>query len=405
MENEGIINAFIESLKIKTGLNAVVEESKINIYSISNRGMIYLEDGKEQVGEMEEFKEILFYIDIEEVLTLENECKKYEIFDSENYGFGIVSNSYFESAVEVTRPGFSSYSSILQNRLNEAQVKENGYTIEITKLSSSYLYFLFMHEKFKDEEIDRILRIRTSRLSNDDITITNSFKDFAEIIMINTCKIIKNESNEQKISIKNYQKMAQSYLFNVSYSLGIMLDFHKFKRMRRVTSRVKREIQLFPYKKYNKNLIKYYYQGISSEIPFVQYIAFYHILEHFFFSVSEEEVYDKIKGLITSPSFLPKNKNSIKELYETLKKISRSQTEDGVWRENEAFLLCLNKLIPDLESLKTNLYKLNADYEEYYKTNVEFIGEDISINFEEDDKNKIYRRIRDRKSTRLNSSH
>ncbi|MGX8833652.1 hypothetical protein ACWG0P_05500 [Amedibacillus sp. YH-ame6] len=392
MENTELINKFIQSLKAKTGLNAEVSGARINIFTVSKQGLIFQDDDEEQVEEMESIKEILFYIEIEEILALENECKAYYAFDDEPYSFEIGSDTYFEVAVELKRyPPF-----ILQRALDEARVINNGYTLEITKLSSKYLYSILMHEKFDEEKLDGILRIRTYRLRDKDTTITNTFNDLTEMIILNTCKVFKDESNESKMSMKKYRSMVQSYLFNISYSLSIMIDFHKFKRNERYVSRKKRETQFFPYRKYNQNLIKYYYQAVNSDLPFVQYIAFYHIIEHFFFSVSEEEVFDRIKSLITSPSFVPKNKKSIKELYESLKKISRSQNENGAWKENEAFLLCLDKLIPDIIKLKDALQKLDTDYVERYKSNVDFIEETTEIDFDEERRDILFKKIRNR---------
>lgn len=242
MENTELINKFIQSLKTKIGLNAEISDTRINIFTVSKQGMIYQdEEDEEQVGEMEENKEILSYIEIEEILALENECKAYNVFDSEQYGFEVGNDRYFEVAIEMKRfpPLF------LRRTLEEVQVVDNGYTLEITKLSSKYLYSILMYENFEEEKLDGILRIRTYRLRDKDEAISNTFNDLTEIVMLNTCKIIKDESIEGKMSMKNYRSMAQSYLFNISYSLSIMIDFHKFKKIERYIFEEKKRNSIF----------------------------------------------------------------------------------------------------------------------------------------------------------------
>ena len=146
--------------------------------------------------------------------------------------------------------------------------------------------------------------------------------------------------------------------------------------------RARREGQLFPYKAYNTELVKYYNQGLSSDVPLAQYLAYYHVAEYFFQSISEQDVFQEIESYITSPAFSPYNKNSIKDFYKKIKKKIQSQKDNDVWDEKNGLLLCLKQFIPDISRLEQAISNLDTSAISYYTTNdVPFADEGKAINF------------------------
>lgn len=200
-----------------------------------------------------------------------------------------------------------------------------------------------------------------------------------------------------KTSLAEFRKMAQSYLFNICYNTNAVLtipDLHIGRREVRRSAR--REGQLFPYKQYNQSLVKYYYQGLSSDIPFAQYLAFYHVPEFFFQAIAEDDAFKEIEDFITHPSFSPRKKEDMRRFYNKVRKIMYSQKENDVWDEKVGFILCLKKYVPDLETLKATINTIDSSALEYYKTtSVSFADEGCIVNFAStpDD---IYASIRNR---------
>jgi len=154
--------------------------------------------------------------------------------------------------------------------------------------------------------------------------------------------------------------------------------------------------QLFPYKHYNPELTTYYYQGISIRIPFAQYLAFYHVAEFFFQSISEKAAFEEIKNHITRPSFSPYREGDIKQFYEKIRQLMRDHKDQGVWNEKNGLLLCLKKYIPNLESLRNSIAHLDSSALKYYETiNVEFADGSKLIDFNAASE-VAYTNIRDR---------
>lgn len=142
-----------------------------------------------------------------------------------------------------------------------------------------------------------------------------------------------------------------------------------------------------------------YYQAISSSMPFTQYLAFYHVAEFFFQQIAESDAFETIESMITHPSFSPYKKEEIRRFYNKVKKVMRSQKEDGLWDEKNGLLICLKKFIPDLNLLKNSIDSIDNNALDYYKNNgIPFAtnnSEQVQIDFDNTPE-KIYNSIKNR---------
>ena len=84
----------------------------------------------------------------------------------------------------------------------------------------------------------------------------------------------------------------------------------------------------------------------------------------------------------------------------------KNQKEEGVWEEKNGLLLCLKKLVPDLEQLKSNIEDIDQNAIVYYRDNpIPFASikdenndssnDKVRINFS-DSPEAIYANIRNR---------
>ena len=206
------------------------------------------------------------------------------------------------------------------------------------------------------------------------------FKGLCQSLRMLTVTINK---DNLEFSFQKAKSIFQSYLFNLAYNYDIVLSLSNENETERLMRhRARREGQLFPYKAYNTELVKYYNQGLSSDVPLAQYLAYYHVAEYFFQSISEQDVFQEIESYITSPAFSPYNKNSIKDFYKKIKKKIQSQKDNDVWDEKNGLLLCLKQFIPDISRLEQAISNLDTSAISYYTTNdVPFADEGKAINF------------------------
>lgn len=184
---------------------------------------------------------------------------------------------------------------------------------------------------------------------------------------------------EKERGIRWLSKAADAYRFNLSYNYNIVYVAEHFEPMHRPFS--KRDIvgQLSPYKSYRDNLVRYYYQGVETRSPLMQYIAFYHVIEYFFQDISRDEIFQELQDQITSPSFLPTRKRDIETLWNSMRRITRKQNEAGVWNEKEALLRVIKRFIPELDKLRMAIIRLDDNSIEYMAHNmVPFVDADES---------------------------
>jgi hypothetical protein len=59
----------------------------------------------------------------------------------------------------------------------------------------------------------------------------------------------------------------------------------------------------FPRARYDDNLLKYYNLGLASDVPELQFLAFYQVLEFFFLDVADEKLYAQLARRVNDPRF------------------------------------------------------------------------------------------------------
>ena len=270
------------------------------------------------------------------------------------------------------------------------KVSERGYEMTISKASAYYVYALLCYigkSEGNDLDIDFFYINRSIRMGE-----IRKMDDLVEAIHILTVKIeapIEHSQHEMN-------KIMQTYLFNIAYNRDMVFTLTNFKDDIRRRKYSRRDGQLFPYKAYNNELTTYYYQGVSTDIPFTQYLAFYHVAEYFFQTIAEQDAFQEIEEYITRPSFSPHKKEDIREFYNRIKKKMREQKEDGLWEEKTGLLLCLKKYVKDLDILRNAIMEIDPTAIEYYeKVPVPFASDGVTINFS-DSQEAVYATIRNR---------
>ena len=64
-----------------------------------------------------------------------------------------------------------------------------------------------------------------------------------------------------------------------------------------------------PRRIYKKELVEQYNMASISDDPFIKYLCYYHILEHFYEAVYKENLINAVRDILTSPVFSIKKDN------------------------------------------------------------------------------------------------
>lgn len=329
----------------------------------------------------EDYKEIIAEVSLDELEQLSESL-------SEGYTCAdmmLIKKDYIEVAIQsLDRNRLAPYTRSEQGAF---PIDEHNYKFITSKASCKYIFALFCYFSNHQDKYD-ITPLRMYQ--QEKITTIEELFDSYRIF---TSKV----ESPQKHSTTELKRIIDSYLFNISYNYNISLaiaDFSIERRAFRIGTR--RRGQLFPYNSYKQDLTKYYHQAIATNLPFMQYLAFYHVAEFFFQSISEDDAFQVISNFITRPSFSPYKQEDLRNFYNLLKKKMREQRDDGVWNEKNSLLLCLKKYVPDLSILKHSIEHIDSAAIEHYRTtHVPFADDSKTIDFN-DDTEKVYLYIRDR---------
>lgn len=141
---------------------------------------------------------------------------------------------------------------------------------------------------------------------------------------------------------------------------------------------------------YINELILHYQKGISSESIEHQFLSFYHVLEHFFEKIYNDDILLSIKNELLKPNFSYKRTKDISNLVGFIQNRLKYKNEEFQINEPEALELTLKKFVTDLEYLKTELNTISPKLIEHFKTTEVSFSKGNRVNFDSKNLNEIY---------------
>jgi hypothetical protein len=177
-----------------------------------------------------------------------------------------------------------------------------------------------------------------------------------------------------KQNLQQFQVITHSFLFHIAYNLDFAFVpqrfFEEISRRGRI-NRIRRsgindEIDP-PRRTYNEYLVNHYILAISTDSPTVQFLSHYHVIEHFFESIINDDLIEQIKTSITQPGFSYKRKKDVDQLISTVKKTLKIRSESITYNERNALKLSLTKFV-DISQLILELEKYDSAIINYYST-------------------------------------
>ena len=199
----------------------------------------------------------------------------------------------------------------------------------------------------------------------------NLFDILLHIVRVSySLKIVSSE----KTPFNDLLRYANSFLFNLSYNTGSAfklvhdisdLSIDRGSNSYRHFSHPD-EIET-PKLFYNMELIEQYNLAISSNDPFIKFIAYYHIMEHFFDDVYNGSLIAGVKEILTHPGFSTKKPKEISKVIDFVQKKTKITKDAFLGNELEALELTLKSLI-QFDVLYADLNAYDPSLINYYKT-------------------------------------
>ena len=278
----------------------------------------------------------------------------------------------------------------------EISNEEIGVNYELSAASDEYLVWLicamrenlsprdFRFNVFFNPRIDRLLEEK-SEVSPFEFIRSTSFRFL-------TLKI----TSEKKLTTPQFVKLTHSFLFHIGYNLDIALVpqrlLEEITRRGRITRmRRSRTEELDPPRRlYNEDLVQHYLLAVSTDNPVIEFLSYYHVLEHFFESVFNDELVDSIRTKLTNPGFSYKRKKDINLLINSIKRALQIRSETITFSESEALRLCLVRFV-DLVDLRDKLKEYDEALVEYYQQNKVAFSNGPEVDLETNDRENVFR--------------
>lgn len=196
--------------------------------------------------------------------------------------------------------------------------------------------------------------------------------DWKEVLprIIGLCSITVDFSNKSNIS--SARERATAFEFKYMYCTDAAIrrvadvDEFLFSRVLRTASSHQRLLDSPPRKKYDKEAVDYYRLALSSEDPYVRFLSFYHVLEHFFSQAYKRGVTQKLRGKLTAIDF-SFEENCLFEIVKMIEKEAGGKQQAGYGNEKNELTFLLEEFI-DISDLSSRLERDGAHWKDYYMT-------------------------------------
>ncbi|MFI5822637.1 hypothetical protein ACIA8I_26595 [Streptomyces rishiriensis] len=245
---------------------------------------------------------------------------------------------------------------------------ENSLTFSLGAPSLAYALYM-LHRIYEAESSggrrhsvfrrmrDR-LRMRMNRVAE---TVEGRDATLAEVISsLFPNYTIRIESTHER---SDYRALCESFLFTLSYNYdnsflmasGIESIFRasRIERVRRVKDG---EIDA-PRMTYKSDLVHHYQLAVSAESPLLAYLSFYHVAEHFFEKVYNDDLIDQVRLKIADPAFSLKRSRDVGGVIKVITNAQKKTRDEGGVDEQKALALVLRRFV--------KLTKLVDDLDEY----------------------------------------
>jgi len=246
---------------------------------------------------------------------------------------------------------------------------ENGVEYELSEPSDEYVVFL-LYKLSRIGPIRTFFRARIGparRLVDENRTYT-IFEVARYSIRQWSIKI----KTQKKKTYQDLSEFSTSFTFHLSYNLDAAIIpvryFEEAYRFSAVSERRSRPEEIVaPRRLYIADLVYHYQMAVSAEGPFLEFISYYHVFEHFFEAIFQDDLIEKVKSSITHPDFSYRRKKDIQQLIKHVSSALKFRNEQVTFSEHEALRLTLSRFV-DLSELKQKIKEYDPTLLAYYSS-------------------------------------
>lgn len=203
---------------------------------------------------------------------------------------------------------------------------------------------------------------------------------------------------DDKASVTKLSSLANAFLFQLAYNTDVSLvpqrELDALSRSGRI-SRMRRnrpsEIDP-PRRTYSADLIHHYLLAVSTDNPVVEYLSHYHVLEHFFEAVFNDDLIATIQDQLTQPAFSYRRRKDIKNLITKIRRSLQVRDETITFSEEEALRLTLKNFV-ELPNLANDLGTYDQTVIDYYKNNKVPFSSGSDVDLSSTDENMILKNL------------
>lgn len=283
-----------------------------------------------------------------------------------------------------------------EDTILEVEDAENNLTYSLGRPSNQFVLFLIKNAVAYGEPRALSRPVMNSsmirRVIEEQLCVLDYLKKFIAGRM--TLKV----SSTARKSANDFDKFSSAFLFNITYNTDTALvqqrDFDELLRTGRITRNRRSNIDEIdpPRRAYIPDLIHHYQLAVGTENPMLEYISYYHIAEHFFESVFNEALVEKVRNKLTHPDFSYKRKKDISSLIKEIGKSIKMRDESMTFNEQEGLRLTLQKYL-DITELVRKLNEYDRSLVEYYKLEAVSFSGATTVHLEGDDEEVIYKNL------------
>ncbi|EYT17913.1 hypothetical protein [Acinetobacter sp. 1000160] len=285
----------------------------------------------------------------------------------------LYNEKYFESLIVEERnflkPPILSY----RNNTIEIYDHENKINYCLSSIKNEYLIWILINTK--ETHIMRRIPIDLIRRKVENLPEGSDVLDVLSILInLYSLKI----SSENSLPLAKFINYSNSFIFNLAFNFDS--TFIVLRNLEEITNKTRMKnirntniTELDPPRRvYNEDLTRHYLLAISNESLNIQFLSYYHIMEHYFEDVFNNELIDQIKTKISGPNFSYKRKQDIQDLVKQIKTKLQIRNSTTTINEGEALKLVIKNFV-DFENLKYEINTYDENLIDYYKNNkVEF---------------------------------
>jgi len=196
---------------------------------------------------------------------------------------------------------------------------------------------------------------------------------------------LKIESDQDR-SLETLISYANAFFFQISYNLDVayvprryLEEIVRTTRIRRVRRSRPDELEA-PKRSYIPDIVYHYQMAVAADSPALEFISYYHVLEHFFEAVFTDDLIRKVRNKVTLPGFSYKRKKDVKDLIDDIVHSFKFQRDNVSIDERKALELTLGKYV-DVTQLATEIKQYDKSLIEYYRTkSVTFsVGDTVNL--------------------------